>query len=106
MIQGTLKADALAVTSIKVDLLTDAAMDIRAEAKLINTKDGATYATTTVTQFSSPDVREKVLALRDSIERYMASVTFEGGEEAGEGSSIGGPPADLGAHFNDGTKPL
>ena len=110
MIEGTLKANGLVVSSIKMDR-TGAEWSISAEAKIVSTVDGLTYASTRVTGFP-PEVQAKASDFLAAVEKAIADTLFatvNGHTAPTEKNLFPDEPADdqegIGEHFNkpDGT---
>jgi len=59
MLKGQLKADGIAIAAFQVSFLNQAGVEIKAEAKLIDTKSGRTHATAYVVAWT-PEVMAKL----------------------------------------------
>ena len=77
MVQGQLRADGIAIAAFQVSFSPHVGTDLRAEAKLIDTKTGRTYATATVVSWP-PEVIAKVEELTEVMERAVGAELFSG----------------------------
>ena len=77
MKHGTLKADAVVIGEIEVNLLAPTAK-VHAKAAFVSTTTGQTHAWTTHTNWS-PDTMRKLAELREAMEEDIAAEHFEGG---------------------------
>lgn len=110
MQKGSLKADAIALSSVSINFMTDSAVHIEAEAKFISTEDGRTYGTSKSTQFGK-EVREKIAELQEAIELSMVESLChtDVGLSASPAEQSVSHPTGIGERFSkagEGTKPL
>jgi len=75
MVRGQLKADGIVIAGFQATFLTHAGFELKAEAKLVDTKSGRTHATTTVVSWP-PSVMAKVKELTEAMEAAVGDVLF------------------------------